>query len=113
MIMVVGRIREVSIFNCFIVDIGQTFKVDPLSISTLEMIMSSHLIIMCLGKVCPLPFGGSSSFVKEIWLAAKTIKTIPSNADFVAFVGTHVFFKTFKRALRWTPEDNGSAKIEI
>ena len=66
MIMVVGRIREVSTFRCSIVDIGQTFRVDPLSISTLETIISSHFTIMCIGKVCSLPSDGSSSSVKEI-----------------------------------------------
>ena len=113
MIMVVWWIREVSAFNCFIVDIGQTFRVDPLSINTLETIISSHLTIMCMGKVCSLPSSGSSSSVKEIWLVANTIETIPSKEDFVAFVGTHVSFKTFKRALWWTSEDSNNAKIEI
>ena len=113
MIMVVGWIREVSTFKRSIVDIGQTFRDDPLSINTLETIISSHFTIMCMGKVCSLPFGGSSSSVKEIWLVANTVKTIPSKEDFVVLVGTHVSFKTFKRALLWTSEDSNSAKIEI
>ena len=58
-------------------------------------IISSHLTIMCMGKVWSLPFGGSSSFVKELWLVANTVKTIPLKADSVALVGTHVSFKTF------------------
>ena len=89
MIMLVGWIR-VSTFKISIVDIGQTFRVDPLSISTLEMIISLHFTIMCMGKVCFLPSGGSSSFIKEIWLMANTIKTIPSKEDSVTPVGTHV-----------------------
>ena len=52
-----------------------------------------------MGKVYYLPSGGSSSSVKEIWLVANTVETIPSKVDFVALVGTHVSFKTFKRAL--------------
>ena len=66
MIMVIGQIREVSTFKCSIIDIGQAFRVDPLLISTLEMIISSHFTIMCMGKVCSLPFDGSSSSIKEI-----------------------------------------------
>ena len=111
--MVVGWIREVSTFKCSIVDIEQTLRADPLSIYTLKTIISSHFTIMCIGKVCSLPSGGSSSSVKEIWLVANTIETVPSKEDFVALVGTHVSFKTFKRALRWTLEDINSAKIEI
>ena len=91
MIMVVRWIREVSTFKSSIVDIGQTFRADPLSISTLETIISSHFTIMCMGKVCSLPSGGSSSFVKEIWLVANTVETIPSKEDFVTPVGTHLF----------------------
>ena len=91
--MVVGRIREVSIFRHSIVDIRHTFKADPLSINTLETIISSHFTIMCIGKVCFLPFGGSSSSIKEIWLVANTIKTITSKEDSVTPVGTHVSFK--------------------
>ena len=113
MIMVVGWIREVSTFKCSIVDIEQTLRADPLSIYTLKTIISSHFTIMCIGKVCSLPSGGSSSSVKEIWLVANTIETVPSKEDFVALVGTHVSFKTFKRALRWTLEDINSAKMEI
>ena len=113
MIMVVGWIREVSTFKCSIVDIEQTLRADPLSIYTLKTIISSHFTIMCIGKVCSLPSGGSSSSVKEIWLVANTIETVPSKEDFVALVGTHVSFKTFKRALWWTLEDINSAKIEI
>ena len=113
MIMVVGWIREVSTFKCSIVDIEQTLRADPLSIYTLKTIISSHFTIMCIGKVCSLPSGGSSSSVKEIWLVANTIETVPSKEDFVALVGTHVSFKTFQRALQWTLEDINSAKIEI
>ena len=68
---------------------------------------------MCMGKVWFLPSGGSSSSVKEIWLVANTIVTIPSKADFVALVRIRVSFKTFKRALRWTSEDSNNAKMEI
>ena len=99
MIMVVERIREVSTFKCSIVDIEQTFKADPLSISTLETIISSHFTIMCMGKVCSLPSGGCSSSIKEIWLVANTVETVLSKADSVALVGTRVSFRTFKRAL--------------
>ena len=113
MIMVVERIREVSTFKCSIVDIEQTFKADPLSISTLETIISSHFTIMCMGKVCSLPSGGCSSSIKEIWLVANTVETIPSKEDSVTPVGTHVSSKTFKRALRWTSEDSNNAKMEI
>ena len=113
MIMVVGRIRDVSTFKRSKVKIGQTFKADPLSINTLETIIFSHFAIMCMGKVCSLPSGGSLSFVKEIWLVANNVKTIHSKIDFVALIGTHVSFKTFKRALRWTSEDSNSAKMEI
>ena len=113
MIMVVRRIREVFTFKHSIVDIGQTFRTDPLSISTLETIISSHFTIMCMGKVCSLPSGGSSSSVKEIWLVANTVETISSMEDFVTLVGTHVSFKTFKRATRWTSKDSNRVKIEI
>ena len=58
-------------------------------------------------------FGGSSSSIKEIWLVANIVETIPLKEDYVAFVGTHVFFKTFKRALQWTSEDSNSTKMEI
>ena len=91
MIMVVRWIKEVSTFKSYIVDIGQTFRADPLSISTLETIISSHFTIMCMGKVCALPSGGSSSFVKEIWLVANTVETIPSKEDSVTPVGTRLF----------------------
>ena len=110
MIMVVGRIREVFTFKRSIVDIRQTFRADPLSISTLEMIISSHFTIMYMGKICSLPSGGSLSSVKEIWLVANTVETIPLKEDSVTFVGIHV---SFKRALRWTLEDRNSAKMEI
>ena len=49
----------------------------------------------------------------EIWLVANIVKTIPSKADFVALVGTHVSFKTFKKALRWTSKYSNKAKMEI
>ena len=91
MIMVVGRIREVSTFKRSIVDIGHIFRADPLSISNLDTIISSHFIIMCMGKVYFLPSGGRSSSVKEIWLVANTIETIPSKEDSVTPVGTHLF----------------------
>ena len=113
MIMVVGRIREVSTFKHTKVDIEQAFKVDPLSISTLVTIISSNLTIICMVKVCSLPSGGSSSSVKEIWLVTIIVETIPSKADSVALTGTHVFFKTFKRALQQTSEDSNSARMEI
>ena len=113
LIMVVGWIREVSTFNRFKVDIGQTFKADLLSISTLATIISSHFTIMCIGKVYSLPSGGSSSSVKEIYLVANAVETIPSKVGYVALVGTHVSFKTFKRALWWTSKDSNSAKMEI
>ena len=99
MIMVVGRIKEVSTFKRSKVDIGQTIRADPLSINTLVTIISSHFTVMCMGKVWSLPSGGSSPSVKEIWLVANTVETMPSKADFVALIGTHVSFKTFKRAL--------------
>ena len=83
MIMVVGQIREVSIFKHSKVDIGQSFRADLLPINTLATIISSHFTIMCMGKVCFLPSGGSSSSVKEIWLVANTVETIPSKEDFV------------------------------
>ena len=44
---------------------------------------------------------------------ANTVETIPSKVDSVALVGTHVSFKTFKRALQWTSEDSDNAKMEI
>ena len=113
MIMVVGQIREVSTFKCSKVDIGQTFRADPLSISTLATIISSHFTIMCRGKVWSLPSGGSSSSVKEIWFVANTVETMPSKSNSIALVGTHVFFKTFKRALRWTSKDSNNTKMEI
>ena len=91
MIMVVGRIREVSTFKRSIVDIGHIFRADPLSISNLDTIISSHFIIMCMGKVCSLPSGGNSSSVKEIWLVVNTIETIPSKEDSVTPVGTRLF----------------------
>ena len=91
MVMVVGRISEVSTFKHSKMDIGQTFRVDPLSISTLAMIISSYFTIMCIGKVCSLPSGGSSSSVKEIWFVANIVETIPSKADSVALVGTRIF----------------------
>ena len=112
-IMVVGQIRKISTFKRSKVDIGQTFRADPLSISALSTIISSHFTIMCMGKVWSLPFGGSSSSVKEIWLVANTVETMPSKADSVAFMGTRVSFRTFKRALQWTSEDSNSAKMEI
>ena len=98
MIIVVGQIREVSTFKCFKVDIGQTFRANPLSSSTLATIISLHFTIVCMGKVCYPPSGDSSSSVKEIWLVANTVETLPLKADFVALVGTR-FLKTFKRAL--------------
>ena len=113
MVMVVGQIRDASTFKQSKVDIGQTFKANPLSISTLGMTISSHFTIICMDKVCSLPSGGSSTSIKEIWLAANTVETIPSKADFVALVGTSVSFKTFKRTLWWTSEDSNSAKMEI
>ena len=113
MIMVVKRIREVSKFKSPKVDIGQTFKANPLLISTLATIISSHFTIMCIGKVWSLPFGNSSSSVKEIWLVANTVETMPLNVDSVALVGTCVSFRTFKRALQWTSEDSNNAKMEI
>ena len=113
MVMVVGQIRDASTFKQSKVDIGQTFKANPLSISTLATTISSHFTIICMNKVCSLPSGGSSSSIKEIWLAANTVETIPSKADSVALVGTRVSCKTFKRALWWTLEDSNSAKMEI
>ena len=113
MIMVVGQIREISTFKRSKVDIGQAFRADPFSISTLATIISSQLTIMCMGKVCFLPSDGSSSSVKEIRLVANIVETIPSKADYVALAGTHVFSKTFKRALWWTSEDSNSARMEI
>ena len=113
MIMVVGQIRETSTFKRFKVDIEQTFRADPLSISTLATFISSHFTIMCMGKVCSLPSGHSSSSVKEIWLVANTIETILSKEDYVTPIGTHVSFKTFKRALWWTSDDSNSTKMEI
>ena len=113
MIMVVGWIREVSTSKCSKVDIGQTFRADPLPISTLAMIISLHFTIMCMGKMWSLPSASSSSPIKEIWLVANIVETIPSKADFVALVGTRVSFKTFKRALWWTSKDNNNAKKEI
>ena len=56
--------------------------------STLDMIISSHFAMMCMGKVWSLPSGDSSSSVKEIWLVANTVKTIPLKEDSVALVGT-------------------------
>ena len=113
MIMVVGWIREVSTFKHSKVDIGQTFRADLLSINTLTTRISSQFTIMCMGKVCYLPSDGSSSCVKEIWLVANTVETIPSKADSIALVGTCVSFKTFKRALRWSSEDSNNPKMEI
>ena len=84
-----------------------------MSISTLETIISSHFTIMCMGRVFFLPSGDSSSSVKEIWLVANTVETIPSKDDSVTLVGTNVSFKPFKRALRWTSEGSNSAKMEI
>ena len=43
MIMVLGRIRDISTIRCLRVAIRQIFKVDPLSINTLTTIISSHL----------------------------------------------------------------------
>ena len=91
MIFVVGRVRVVSTFRRAITDIRHTFRVDPLSVSTLEKIISSHFTIMCMGKVCSLPSGGNSSSVKEIWLVVNTIETIPSKEDSVTPVGTRLF----------------------
>ncbi|KAF3974605.1 hypothetical protein CMV_002074 [Castanea mollissima] len=113
MIMLVGWIREVSTFKCSKVDIGKTFRADPLLISILARIITSHFTIMCISKVWSLPFGGSSSSVNEIWLVANTMETMPLKENFVAIIGTCVSFKTFKRALRWTSEDSNSAKMEI
>ena len=113
MIMVVGQMRDVSIFKHSKMDIGQTFKVDPLSVSTLATIISLHFTIICMDKVWYLPSSGSSSSVKEIWLVVNTVETIPSKADSVSLVGMHVSFKTFKRALWWTSEDSDSTKMEI
>ena len=111
--MVLGWIKGVSTFKRSKMDIGQTFRVDPLLISTLTMIISLHFTIMCMGKVWSLPSGGSSTSVKEIWLVANTVETIPSKEDSIALIGTHISFKTFKKALRWTSEDINNAKMEI
>ena len=46
-------------------------------------------------------------------MVANTVDTIPSKADYVALAGTHVFLKTFKRALWWTLEDSNNAMMEI
>ena len=97
MIMVLRRIKGVSTFKRSKMDIGQTFRVDPLLISTLTMIISLHFTIMCTGKVWSLPSGGSSTSVKEIWLVANTVETIPSKEDSIALIGTHISFKTFKK----------------
>ena len=66
-----------------------------------------------MDKVYSLPSGGSSSSVKEIWLVANVIETIPLKVDSTALVGTLVSFKTFKRALQWTSEDSNNAKMAI
>ena len=91
MVFVVGRVKVVSTFRRAITDIRHTFRVDPLSVSALEEIISSHFTIMCMGKVCSLPSGGNSSSVKEIWLVVNTIETIPSKEDSVTPVGTRLF----------------------
>ena len=42
---------------------------------------------------------------------ANTIETIPSKEDSVMLVGTHVSFKTFKKALWGTLEDSNCLAI--
>ena len=113
MIMVAGQIREVSTFKRSKVDIRQTFRANPFSISTLVTIISLHFAIICMGKVWSIPSGCSSPFVKEIWLVANIVETMPSMGNSVALVGTLVSFKTFKKALRWASKDSNSAKMEI
>ena len=113
MITVLGWIRDISTFRHFRVSIGQTFKVDPLSINTLVTIMSSHLTTMCMAKVWSIPYGGNSSSEKETWLVANTNDTIPLIEESIILVGTYISFNTFYRASWWTLEDNNMAKIEI
>ena len=51
MIMAPSQIKDISTFKRSRVTIGKTFKADPLSISTLTTIMSSHLTTICTAKV--------------------------------------------------------------
>ena len=110
MIIVLGLIRDISTFKRSRVAIGQTFRADPLSISTLATIMSSHLTTICISKVWSLPSKGNSSFENETWLVANTNDTIPSKEESVIPVGTCVSFNTFNSASRWTLEDSNRAK---
>ena len=113
MIIVLGLIRGISTFKHLRVAIGQTFRADPLSISTLATIMSSHLTTTCIAKVWSLPSKGNSLFENETWLEANTNDTIPSKEESIILVGTSVSFNTFNSASRWTLEDSNKAKIEI
>ena len=97
--MVVGEIRKVSAFKRSIVLWTQSYL--------------HTLTWWAWAKYGSLPSGGSSSFVKEIWLVVNTVETIPSKEDSMTPAGTHVSFKTFKRALWWTSEDSNSTKMEI
>ena len=112
-IIVLGRISDKSTFKHSRVPIRQTFRSYPLSINTLAIIMPSHLIAICMAKVWSFPFKGSSSSKTETWLEANTNDTIPSKEECMMPAETYVSFNTFKRASRWTSEDNNNAKIEI
>ena len=61
-----GRMEALSTPNFEIVASGQTFRAEPLSISTRATLISLHLTAMCKALLWPVPSGGNSSSDKEI-----------------------------------------------
>ena len=110
MIIMLDLIRDISTFRRSRVTIGQTFKVNPLSINTLAIIMSSYLTTICMAKVWSLPSGGNLSSENETWSVTNTNDTMPLKEESIILVGTCV---SFNRASWWTSKDSNRAKIKV
>lgn len=101
-IMPFGQIMKLSTPTRLRVMARQTFRGDPLSIITLEMVILLHSTAICRDLTCPVPSGLSSSSLKVIVL-------IPRNLFYYLF---EVFccevtsFKLFNSASRCASEDS-------
>lgn len=72
-IIPLGWIKESSTSMRPNVMIGQTFKADPFSINTLEMIIPLHSTIISNDLTCPVPFGVNSSSIESYHIGSNDL----------------------------------------
>lgn len=91
---------------------GPTIRVDPLTRSTLEIIIWRYSTTTWSDSTCPVPSGVSSQFSKSNSICTSNLLRYMFKIFVVIHSRTWDFFRIFKSASLWVSDDNKRDRME-